>query len=69
MNPLAPADHLTAMSLSMTELLVRDADIPADVRDALAEGRPDDAGRRLMEQYGLSYEEVVLLIAPAGCLC
>jgi hypothetical protein len=50
------------MNLSVVELLIRDEAIPADVRMAIAEGRMDEAGRRLMELFDLSFDEATALV-------
>jgi hypothetical protein len=50
------------MALFVAALLVPDADIPHDVRQAIVEGRPSDAGRRLMELYELTCDETAALL-------
>jgi hypothetical protein len=55
------------MTVSVAELLVGDADLPADVRVAIRDGRRVEAGRRLMELYDLDCEEATALIGPRLC--
>jgi hypothetical protein len=55
------------MPLSVTHLLTQDQDVPVEVRGALAEGRLEDAGRMLMEQFELSCEEASSLVAAPVC--
>jgi hypothetical protein len=57
----------TRTSLSVLELLLTDETIPADVRDAIRDGRAGEAGRRLMELYDLSCEEATALIDQHIC--
>ncbi|HEY8143394.1 MAG TPA: hypothetical protein VIG06_12015 [Kofleriaceae bacterium] len=51
----------------MIHLLAQDEDVPVEVRGALAEGRLEEAGRMLMEQFSLSCEEASLLVATRVC--
>lgn len=55
------------MPLSVTHLLTQDRDVPVEVRGALAEGRLEDAGRLLMEQFELTCEEASWLVAVPVC--
>ena len=55
------------MALSVTHLLTLDEDVPVEVRGALADGRFQDAGRMLMEQFALSCEEASQLVAVRVC--
>lgn len=55
------------MPLSVTHLLAQDEDVPAEVRGALAEGRLEEAGRMLMEEFALSCEEASQLVAARVC--
>ena len=55
------------MPLSVTHLLAQDEDVPTEVRGALAEGRLEEAGRMLMEQFSLSCEEASQLVAVRVC--
>jgi hypothetical protein len=55
------------MALSVTHLLSQDEDVPVEVRGALAEGRFEEAGRMLMEQFSLSCEEASQLVAARVC--
>lgn len=55
------------MPLSMIHLLALDEDVPVEVRGALAEGRFEEAGRMLMEEFSLSCEEASHLVATRVC--
>lgn len=55
------------MPLSVIHLLAQDEDVPVEVRGALAEGRLEEAGRMLMEQFSLSCEEASQLVATRVC--
>lgn len=63
----AGRQHMKSMPLSVTHLLAKDDDVPPEVRGALAEGRLEDAGRMLMEQFELSCEEASSLVATRVC--
>ena len=52
---------------NMSELLVVDTALPADLRQAIEDGRTDEAGRLLMEQFGLSCEEAAALVDRSLC--
>jgi hypothetical protein len=58
---------MNIMSLSVTHLLAQDQDVPVEVRGALADGRLEEAGRLLMEQFDLSCEEAASLVATRVC--
>jgi hypothetical protein len=55
------------MPLSVTHLLAQDQDVPVEVRGALAEGRLEEAGRLLMQEFELSCEEASTLVAVRVC--
>jgi len=55
------------MPLSVTHLLAQDQDVPVEVRGALAEGRLEEAGRLLMQEFELSCEEASSLVAARVC--
>lgn len=59
--------HMKHMALSVTHLLAEDEDVPLEVRGALAEGRPEEAGRILMERFELSCEEAATLVSARVC--
>jgi len=58
---------MNIMSLSVTHLLAQDQDVPDEVRGALADGRLEEAGRLLMEQFELSCEEAASLVSARVC--
>jgi hypothetical protein len=59
--------HRKIMGLSVIHLLVQDEDVPLEVRGALAAGRPEEAGRILMERFELSCEEAASLVSARVC--
>ena len=52
---------------SVVPLLLPDGEIPSAVRQALLEGRRQDAAAMLMHQYGLSCAEVSDLLDFLAC--
>jgi len=50
------------VKLRIAELLIPNDQIPLEVRRAIAEGRPEDAGVRLMEIFDLSCDEAAALV-------
>jgi hypothetical protein len=52
---------------SVVPLLLPDGEIPSAVRQALLEGRRQDAAAMLMHQYGLSCAEVSDLLGFPAC--
>jgi hypothetical protein len=59
--------HMNHMALSVIHLLAQDEDVPVEARGALAEGRPEEAGRILMERFELSCEEASTLVSARVC--
>jgi hypothetical protein len=55
------------MSFSVVPLLLAEAEIPAEARQALVENRLQDAAGLLMQEYGLSCVEASHLLDVSAC--
>lgn len=55
------------MSFSLVPLLLAEEEVSADIREALLENRPEDAAEVLMQEYGLSCNEVSDLLDVSAC--
>ncbi len=55
------------MALRVAELLAANDDLPTSVRDAIADGRMNEAGLLLMDSFDLSCEEVSALVDRDLC--
>lgn len=55
------------MGLSMVRLLEAEQDLPPDLRDAVHDGRLEEAGHMLMELYDLQCAEATQLVGREVC--
>lgn len=65
-KPLSEAGKISG-HFSVVPLLLPDGEIPSAVRQALLEGRRQDAAAMLMHQYGLSCAEASDLLDFLAC--